>query len=273
MPDTLEIQTQEAPVGQPTRTPVATFYRAYPETLPPMRADRSALGTLPAQATQYCEAVTTASAFGWYIFPATSFSLHFDGVDVYLVVDGMREKFSVLQLPEVDQWWNTHCPPELTDMAPPFLTDLGIPGYIQIWSGLLVETRKDWSILVRPIANAPRSNQYFCFEGIVETDQYSPAPLFINLKLQVTNTPIEFSCTEPLFQVQPINRACYSKQSLNNPLMKDLSGNDGLSDLQWESYSRTVRNIDPRVDGHTTGQYATRSRKRGKAESQVQSAG
>jgi hypothetical protein len=227
-----------------------------------MSADRSALGTLPTQAYQYCEAATTAAAFGWYAFPASSICLQFDGVDTYLVQDNCMEKFSVLQLPEMEHWWNIHCPSELIDMAPPFLTNLGIPGYVQIWSGLLVETKKDWSVLVRPIANAPRSNQFFCFEGIVETDQYSPAPLFINLKLQATNTRIEFSGTDPLFQVQPIHRNCYNKKTLNNPLIADTA--DGLSDLQWQRYSNTVRNIDPRVDQHKTGQYATASRKRAK---------
>ncbi len=264
MPKTLESNAQRTSSVQAQSTPFVTFYQAYPDSLPPMRADRSALGTLPAQATQYCEAVTTASAFGWYVFPASSFSLHFDGVDVYLIDGNTREKFSVLQLPDIEQWWNKHCPRDLMDMAPPFLTYLGIPGYIQIWSGLLVETRKDWSVLVRPIANVPRSNQYFCFEGIVETDEYSPAPLFINLKLQVTNTPIEFSSTEPLFQVQPIKRECYSKHTLNQPSIKEVAGHEGLSDLQWQSYSRTVRHIDPRVDDHKAGRYATESRRRSK---------
>lgn len=246
---------------QADNVPVIRFHQMYPDALQPMRADRSALGSLPTQAYQYCEAVTTASAYGWYVFPATSISLQFDGVDIYLNNNGRLEKFSVLQLPDADNWWNTHCPAELADMAPPFLTCLGIPGYVQIWSGLLVETRKNWSVLVRPIANFPGSNQFFCFEGMVETDEYSPAPLFINLKLQVTHTPIEFSCTEPLFQIQPIHRQCYSKNTLNNAMNTHIA-KDGLSDLQWQRYSNTVRHIDPRVDGHTTGSYATKARKR-----------
>ena len=45
------------------------FYRIIPEAIPPMPADASALGTLPFAAYQYCEAIRTASSFGWYIFP------------------------------------------------------------------------------------------------------------------------------------------------------------------------------------------------------------
>ena len=46
-----------------------TFYRAIPQSVEPMRADRSALGVIPTAAFQYCEALTSASAFGWYVFP------------------------------------------------------------------------------------------------------------------------------------------------------------------------------------------------------------
>lgn len=267
---TVKAKKIEPIVNDSRDNPLIKFYQAYPDSLLPMRADRTALGTIPAQAYQYCEAVTTASAFGWYAFPASSLTLNFDGVDVYLVdADGRQSKFSVLQLPGMDDWWNSHCPAHLCDMAPPFITNLGIPGFVQIWSGLLVETRKDWSMLVRPIANAPRSNQFFCFEGIVETDRYSPAPLFINLKLQVTNTPIEFSNMDPLFQIQPIHRNCYSKKNLTNFETTSIAAgrganNAGMTDLDWQSYSKTVRNIDPRTDDHKTGQYATRTRKRGK---------
>ena len=244
--------------------PLISFYTAYPDSLPPMAADRSALGSIPSQAYQYCEAVTTASAFGWYAFPAAPCTLIFDGVDVYLLEDGEKRKFSALQLDGMDQWWNKHCPADLHDMAPPFITNLGIPGYVQIWSGLLIESRKNWSTLIRPIANAPISNQFFCFEGIVETDSYSPAPLFVNLKLQVTHTPIEFSHLEPLFQIQPIHRNCYSKKSLNNFVRTKISNREEMTASHWQRYANTVRHIDPRDGDHKTGQYAIGARKRSK---------
>jgi len=45
--------------------PTITFYRAIPESFEPMRGDRAALGVIPHAAVQYCEALTTASAFGY----------------------------------------------------------------------------------------------------------------------------------------------------------------------------------------------------------------
>lgn len=243
--------------------PLVTFYKAYPDALPAMSADRSALGTIPAQAYQYCEALTTASAFGWYAFPAASITLYFDGVDIYRLEDNEKTKVGVEQLGNMDDWWNTHCPPQLTDMAPPFITSLGIPGYVQVWSGLLIKSRKNWSSLIRPIANASTSNQYFCFEGIVETDSYAPAPLFINLKLQVTHTPITLSAHEPLFQVQPIHRDCYAKSSLSKVKHRSITAGTEHA-VDWSGYAKTVRHVNPAVDMHQAGQYATTARKRGK---------
>lgn len=248
--------------------PLVTFYKAYPDSLPAMSADRSALGTIPTQAYQYCEAITTASAFGWYAFPATSVTLYFDGTDIYRFDEDEKIKVTVEQLANMDNWWNPHCPGHLRDMAPPFLTSLGIPGYLQVWSGLLVQSRKNWSTLIRPIANTSISNQFFCFEGIVETDHYSPAPLFINLKLQATHTPITLSAAEPLFQIQPIHRDCYSKENHASTMHHNIdlhsNSNNGMTDINWNGYSKTIRSVDPTQDMHKAGQYAASTRKRAK---------
>ena len=47
---------------------VITFYQFVPQCRPPVRADRSAGGTLPTRAFRYCEPVATASAFGGSFF-------------------------------------------------------------------------------------------------------------------------------------------------------------------------------------------------------------
>ena len=246
--------------------PLLTFYKAYPASLPAMRADRSALGTIPTQAYQYCEALTTASAFGWYAFPAATVTLYFDGTDIYRLEDDSLIRVRTEQLCGMNEWWNEHCPEFLNDKAPPFLTNLGVPGYLQVWSGLLVKSRKNWSSLIRPLANIATSNQYFCFEGIVETDEYCPAPLFVNIKLQATNTPIILSATEPLFQVQPIHRECYSKvqhqSACHHNIAEQSHANAGMSDNDWLNYSSTVREFNPAQDLHKSGTYAANSRKR-----------
>ena len=59
--------------------PIATFYRLVPECRLPIRADRAAAGTMPTRAFRYCEPMTSASAFGWYVFPPITFSLMWEG--------------------------------------------------------------------------------------------------------------------------------------------------------------------------------------------------
>ena len=43
---------------------IVRFYRLVEQARPPMRADRSAAGTLPTRAYRHCEAVTAAAGYG-----------------------------------------------------------------------------------------------------------------------------------------------------------------------------------------------------------------
>ena len=62
--------------------PLVKFYR-FPSGCrrAPQRADRSAAGSMPTRAFRYCEAMRTASALGWYVFPPMSFKLMWDGAN------------------------------------------------------------------------------------------------------------------------------------------------------------------------------------------------
>ena len=63
--------------------PALRFYRLYPDARLPERADRAAGGSMPLRAFRYCEAMTTASSFGWYVFAPMDFSLMWDGEDIF----------------------------------------------------------------------------------------------------------------------------------------------------------------------------------------------
>lgn len=246
---------------------VVTFHRVYPDAVPVMRADRSALGTIPAAAHQYCGALCSASAFGWYVFPPTDIRLKWNGVDVFHETDGAWEPLASKHLPGFPGYWNDRCPEELRDMAPPFLSSLFVPGIVQIWSGLLVGTESDWSLLIRPPVNVPHSHLYCSYEGIIETDRYKPAPLFTNIRLLATDVVIEFSRFKPLFQVQPIARRCYTDAIANYECREGLADTDGgMSPRDWDGYRRTIRTSDPADDSHRPGSYAVGARKRSKQE-------
>jgi hypothetical protein len=67
------------PTDPANSSSVITFHRFIPQSRPPMRADRSAGGTLPTRAFRYCEPVASASAFGGYLFPPINFTVVWDG--------------------------------------------------------------------------------------------------------------------------------------------------------------------------------------------------
>jgi hypothetical protein len=62
--------------------PIVRFYRLISQGRLPERANRSAAGTLPTRAYRYCEAVTSATAFGWWIFPPADLKVVWDGADI-----------------------------------------------------------------------------------------------------------------------------------------------------------------------------------------------
>lgn len=244
-----------------------TFYRVYPDAIPAMRADRSALGTIPAKALQYCEALCSASAFGWYVFPATDIRLKFNGSDVFVELNDEWTVLNSIQLPGVEEWWDRLCPEHLQGMAPPFLSVLGVPGYVQIWSGLLIRSKENWCSLIRPLVNVDLTQQFQCFEAVVETDLYAPAPLFTNLRIKQTDTVVEIPHDRPLFQIQPVMRQSLQTKSLNASSDQTLSDDTGkcvFSDQDWAGYASTVRTLNPTEDMQSVGSYGARTRRRAK---------
>lgn len=245
---------------------VVTFHRVLPGTIAPMRADRSALGTIPVAAYQYCEALCSASAFGWYVFAPCDIALRWNGADVLYRDGGRWRPLTSVVPPEFAALWDASCPPFAVGKAPPLLTALFVPGLVQIWSGYLVRTLPDWSVLVRPLVNCAHTHAFRTYEAIVETDTYGPWPLFINIQLIATDIDIEIPRQQPLFQVQQIPRPAYRHEGSGctiHELFADAPGG-GLSEADWQGYCRTVRAADPVDDAHEVGQYAVGVRRRAK---------
>jgi hypothetical protein len=71
--------------------PIAHFYRVIDEARLPQRADRSAAGTLPTRAYRYCDAVTSAAGFGWWLFPPTDLQFMWDGHDIFWQCTGWED--------------------------------------------------------------------------------------------------------------------------------------------------------------------------------------
>ena len=237
-----------------------TFHRFVPEARFPMRADRSAAGSLPTRAFRYCEPATSAAAFGYYLFPPTSFTLMWDGHTVRWSFQGAGQwqPLTAAQFPGFRDRFDAAAPEEIKEFSPPFVGALQEPGLIQLWTGYVIRTAPGWSSLVRAPANIPRHGGYETFEGIVETNRWF-GPLIINLRLTKTDFPIEFRADFPLIQVQPLPRQAYDDAHLNNyEIVPDLAG---LRPEDWDAYYDTV--VRPNTqENRPRGHYAAAARKR-----------
>ncbi len=244
--------------------PLAVFHRLVPDTIMPMRADRGALGTLPTAAMQYCEALTSASAFGWYAFPPMDFHVQYDGTNFLWTHDEADSWFPVRSehFPGFSEAFDQDAPQDMHGFAPPFLTALPQPGVLQVWTGVMVRTRPGWSILVRPPANLARSRDYEPYEGIIETDRWF-YPLFINIRVIASDRPIFFNRTHPLLQVQPLLRSTYDDAELRTATFVD--GLCAFDETDWNDFRASLgaRAKEPMM---RPGRYATEVRKRSSRE-------
>ena len=243
--------------------PLVKFHRFVASAPLPERADRSAGGTIPTRAFRYCEAVTSASALGWYVFPPLPISLLFDGNEVAWncpAFEGYVPLSRAAQFPYLSAKFDEIAPPWAKGFCPPFLASLKEPGVVQIWSGLFARTRANYSLLVRAPANQPRSRGYDQFEGIVESDVWF-GPLFTNIRLTRTGYPVTFTPSDPLFMAQPLRRELTSPGMLNSMeagLVAD------FSDQDWLDFRRTVVSRNER--GCPIGEDAVARRKRASLE-------
>ncbi len=241
--------------------PIVRFHQLTSRGRAPMRADRSAMGTLPMRAVRYCEALTSATAFGWWLFPPIGLDLLWDGSDVFWRCDDAPDWMPLhpaAQLPDYADEFDRVAPASLKGCAPPFLTALPEPGSVQLWTGLIAQTAPDWHLLVRSPANLPQAGGISLFEGIVETDSWF-GPLFTNLRFTRSHIPVHLRADYPLVQVQPVPRHTYSNGTLDQ--MDVTPGPAALSAAHWDAYHASVVEPNSRPN-RPFGSYATTVRKK-----------
>lgn len=245
-------------------SPLVEFFQLVPNANPPRRADKSVGGVIPARALRYCEALTSASAFGWYIFLPISFKIVWDGHDMLWTHDAADEWMALtrdaVQYPGFREKFDQAAPLDARGFSPPFLTPSIQPGGLQIWTGCIAKTAPGWNLLVRGVANLSHSLAYQMLEGIIETDNWF-GPLFDNVRILKTDTPIEFRNDVPFLQVQPVRKEVCSEKFLQNFVVKELGQ---LSEENWDSFRRTV--VGPNIsEDRKRGQYAVSVRKQAAA--------
>ena len=105
--------------------------------------------------------------------------------------------------------------------------------------------------------NIPRTQGYEHFEGIIESEIWF-GPLFTNIRLTRTNSPVEFHVRYPLFQVQPLLRNCYSGVAFEVVGLEEMSASD------WQNFETTMKpnTHQMRVLGHYAADTRRRSRRK-----------
>jgi Family of unknown function (DUF6065) len=240
--------------------PIVRFHQLTSRGRAPIRADRSACGTLSARAVRYCEALTSATAFGWWVFPALDIELLWDGSDIFWRCDQVPDWMPLLpsaQMPDYAAEFDAVAPAALKGCSPPFLTALPEPGTLQLWTGLIAQTAPDWHLLVRTPANMAPIGGISLFEGIVESDRWF-GPLFTNMRFTRSHMPIRLRADYPLLQVQPVPRLSYSSDTLDK--MAVTPGPSHLTQAHWDAYQATIVEPNGRPN-RPFGAYATKARK------------
>ncbi|MEJ0016766.1 MAG: DUF6065 family protein [Acetobacteraceae bacterium] len=242
-------------------SPIVHFYRMIEQARPPVRAERSAAGTLPMRAYRYCEAVTAAAAFGWWLFPPTDLRFVWDGHDIFWQCTGAEDWLPLApsaQFPDFAARFDAQAPTSLAGCSPPFLTALPEPGILQIWTGLFARTLPGWSLLIRAPVNLPSPGGFRLYEGIVETDRWF-GPLFTNLRFTRSHVPVRLRDDFPLAQVQPLPRDVYAGTTLDAAgLTADMTG---LAEQEWADYQTTIAGPSEDPD-RPLGSYAAAARRR-----------
>jgi hypothetical protein len=248
-----------------TDSSVVEFVRLIPQTRLPKRAERSAAGYLPSRAMRYCDALTSATGYGYWVFPPMDIRLLWDGEQIYwsygedegwLPLSGTDS--GAVQFPDFTRTFDAMVPEALRGYSPPFLTALPELGAVQIWTGLLAKTRPGWSLSVRTPVNLPPVPGLTAWEGIVETDLWL-GPLFNNFRLTRTGFPVHLRAQMPFLQVQPIPQLAYREETLASFNCGEPSS---LTPADWERLGEVLLpHPDP---DHTVrqGAYAVSVRKR-----------
>ena len=239
------------------------FCRLIPQACFPKRADRSGAGYIPSRAMRYCDALTSATGYGYWVFPPMDIRLIWDGEqvfwsygddDTWMALSGTDS--GAVQFPGYSDTFDNQAPQALKGYSPPFLTALPELGGVQIWTGLLAKTRPGWSLSVRLPVNLPSIAGLTAWEGVVETDIWF-GPLFANFRITKTDFPVQIRSDTPFIQVQPIPQLAYREETLG---AFSCVGPEGLQQHDWESLGRVLL---PNSDVEARqGDYAVTVRKR-----------
>jgi hypothetical protein len=239
------------------------FYQVLEGKYLPMKADPSALGSIPTSGYRYCEPVRTSSGFGWYMFLPLELGIIYEDGNVYFSLDGFETRsllVDAIQFPGFPTAFDAAAPAGVEGYAPPFVARTNDEDMLQIWTGAFARTRADISLWVRGPVNVWTPSNAQVVEGVVETDWWF-GPLFANVRFPKEGVPVVFRKDRPFLQVLPFSRSLSVEFTRSEPTVQ--RGLEGMADLEWDDYDRT---IVKRLKGpRPPGEYAVMSRRKAKS--------
>jgi hypothetical protein len=239
------------------------FLMLYPDAPVPKPAPRDAGGSIPIRAMQLCPPLTSATGFGWHVFPPIDFALLWSGdslswspldrdnqptgwmslsggVDGYLpggietlgdVPEEMREDFDKVFDSRGQSFINA---------------DPRSPNQCEIMLGLLARTAPGWSMLIRGLANWPHSSGHQVLEGIIETE-WARTLLPCVVRVAEQNRVVRFHRKLPIALIQPVPWLAYEPA-----VLQDITVRRGLAEFtptDWDEFvttrSRRLGEVQP----------------------------
>ena len=212
---------------------------------------------------RYCDALTSATGYGYWVFPPIDIRLVWDGEEIawsygddesWIPLTGSYSGSA--QFPDYAAVFDETAPKGFQGYSPPFLGAMPEYGGVQMWTGLLAKTQPGWSLGVRAPVNLPPIPGLSVWEGIVETDIWL-GPLFTNFRITKTNEVVHIRSHVPLLQVQPVQQIAYRDDTLN------AFGCSEMSELTESDWERLGEVLLPQEDAAARqGAYAVTVRKR-----------
>lgn len=247
----------------PSSQPILEMVKLIGAGRAPKRADRSGAGSIPGRAMRYCDALTSATGYGYWLFPPIDLQLMWDGEQIFWSFDNAAAWLPLsgaasgaAQFPGFSDHFDEAAPEVLRGYSPPFLTALPELGGVQIWTGLLARTRPGWALNVRMPVNLPGIPGLTAWEGIVETDHWY-GPLFTNFRITKTDFPVRLRAHVPFMQIQPLPQVAYRDDTLNKLQVLSL---EDMGESDWDDLGNVL--LPDEAKAANQGSYAVRIRKR-----------
>jgi len=223
--------------------PLVSFFQMVAGGRSPRRPSKDVQGTLPAAALKHCKPVQEANEWGYDLYLPFDIALRWDGaagLELSYDVDGTGVGGEWIPLspechyPDFADYWAEHAPDNLRLDVPPFVTLSQDYGIVQIWPGVIAQTRPEWSLLVRgPVNDSRRSLGYDVLEGIISTDRFG-GPIPAMIRLLKADHEIYIPADHPFLRVIPVYRPHYDNRLL------DQFAVGGFADVppeRWQFYA------------------------------------